>query len=69
VRGRGVVFSPDGKRLAGTVRVLDALAGQESLTLSDSGRAVAFSPDGFRLCTLGNRELKIKEAKPLPAMH
>jgi hypothetical protein len=64
-----VVVSPDGKRLTKTERVLDARAGQESLTLSDSGRAVAFSPDGFRLCTLRNRELKIKEATPLPAMH
>ena len=52
-----MAFSPDGKRLASvsfdqTVKVWDAITGQESLTLKGhSGHvmSVAFSPDGKRL--------------------
>src|SRR5271165_1387085 len=55
----GVAYSPDGKRLAtagqdGTAKVLDALSGQELLTLhGHSGHVygVAYSPDGTRLAT------------------
>src|SRR5262249_16426364 len=57
--GEGVVFSPDGKRLANTgcerdrgvhtVKVWDAQTGQELLSIRGAGRSVAFSPDGQRL--------------------
>jgi WD40 repeat protein len=59
---RGVVFSPDGKRLAGgaydetvfapAVKVWDAQTGQELLSLkghTSNVSSAAFSPDGQRL--------------------
>ena len=71
---RDVAFSSDGKRLAsaswdGTVKVWDALTGQELLTLpigADAG-SVAFSPDGHRLAS-GRRDgtVMIWDATPLP---
>jgi CHAT domain/WD domain, G-beta repeat len=54
----GVVFSPDGTRLAtasddNTARIWDATTGQELTRVSHEGRVVgvAFSPDGTRLAT------------------
>src|SRR5262249_47367131 len=61
--GTRVIFSPDGKRLAGgatrdhTVRIWDAQTGQplRSLTVrhgnADPGFSLAFSPNGKRLAT------------------
>src|SRR5262249_42901925 len=54
-----VAFSPDGRRLATasddeTVRVWDAVTGQEALALKGHTRevtSVAFSPDGKRLAS------------------
>lgn len=56
---QGIVYSPDGKRLAtasndGTAKVWDAATGKELLTLvghSAQVKDVAFSPDGTRLAT------------------
>src|SRR5262249_35059734 len=56
---RSVASSPDGKRLAsasqdGTVKVWDAISGQEALTLqghTSTVYSVAFSPDGQRLAS------------------
>ena len=50
-----LAYSSDGRRLAsasddGTVRIWDAIAGQESLCLPEA-RKLAFSPDGRRLVT------------------
>ena len=58
-----MAFSPDGKRLASasrdqTVKVWDAVTGQEILTLKGhtSGvTSVAFSPDGKRLASAAPR--------------
>jgi WD40 repeat protein len=57
--GRGLAFSPDGKRLASatgdnTVKVWDARTGQELLALGKHTgpiTSVAFSPDGQRLAS------------------
>jgi WD40 repeat protein/serine/threonine protein kinase len=52
LKGNGpLVFSPDGKRLAGAGKVWDAQTGQELLTLQGGGRSLAFSPDGKRLAS------------------
>jgi WD40 repeat protein/serine/threonine protein kinase len=64
---RGVVFSPDGRRLASaswdaTVKVWDAASGQEMLTFrghQDRVNGVAFSPDGRRLAS-SSRDLTVK---------
>jgi WD40 repeat protein len=62
----GVVFSPDGKRLAsagddGAVKVWDAVTGQELLTLR--GRhGVAFSPDGRRLALADATAVRVCDA-------
>lgn len=53
----GIVFSPDGTRLATAsqdgARVWDAATGEELLLLNDDGAiyGIAFSPDGTRLAT------------------
>ena len=55
----GVAFSPDGRRIASasddrTVKVWDAVTGQETLTLKGHTNgvvSVAFSPDGRRLAS------------------
>ncbi len=54
----GIVFSPDGKRLAttsydGSARVWDAASGKELLRLQHDAEVteIAFSPDGTRLAT------------------
>jgi WD40 repeat protein len=55
----GVCFSPDGKRLASasndmTVKVWDAVTGQQALTLKGQTNivvSVCFSPDGKRLAS------------------
>jgi WD40 repeat protein len=66
-----VAFSPDGKRLASasmdrTVKVWDAAAGQEVLTLkghTDQVQSVAFSPDGKRLASASmDRTVKVWDA-------
>jgi len=66
-----VAFSPDGKWLAtrsfdGTVKLWDAGAGQELLTLkghSDVVHSVAFSPDGKRLASgSADRTVKLWDA-------
>ena len=65
--GKGLVFSPDGKKLAGwrtsytgnthtTLKVWDAANGHELLTIKDFPRVLirlAFSPDGTRIATAG----------------
>jgi WD40 repeat protein len=62
---RGVCFSPDGRRLAGSfyneVKVWDAATGQEVLSLQGhrhSVAAVCFSPDGQRVASLTGGEIR-----------
>jgi WD40 repeat protein len=71
----GVIFSPDGKRLASasgdkTVKIWDTQTGQvlHSLKGLDSGvRSVAFSADAKRLAgSRANGTVTIWEATPLP---
>jgi WD40 repeat protein len=67
----GVAFSPDGRRLASashdrTVKVWDALTGQEIRTLQgpDYVNSVAFSPDGRRLaCAATDPTVKVWDAQ------
>jgi WD40 repeat protein len=52
----GVSWSPDGRRLAsasgdGAVKVWDARAGKEILTIKGAGGGVSWSPDGRRLAS------------------
>jgi eukaryotic-like serine/threonine-protein kinase len=57
----GVVFSPDGQRIAsslldGTIRIWDTTSGKEVVTLKankEAVRSVCFSPDGKRLVSAG----------------
>jgi WD40 repeat protein len=70
---RSVVFSPDGKRLAGafldhTVKVWDAQTGDELFILKGHSAPVngaAFSPDGSRLASAsGDKTVKVWDARP-----
>src|SRR5262249_26333576 len=77
-RMNGVVFSPDGRRLATggsdtTVQIWDAQTGAELLTFRGHGQevhCVAFSPDGRLLASAGGqvldlsgREVKVWDAQ------
>ncbi len=71
----GLVFSPDGRRLAScgnedkTVRIWDPVNGQEILTLrghSFNCQGVAFSPDGNRIASAGaDGTIRIWDASPV----
>jgi WD40 repeat protein len=71
-RVMGLVYSPDGKRLATgggdeTLKVWDVTTGQEILTLAGHGNpvtGVAFSPDGRLLASSSRSEVKIWDATP-----
>lgn len=67
-----VVFGPDGTRIAtggsGTVKIWDAITGQETLTLKRAwGESIAFSPDGTRIASPNHdgRTVKIWDARPV----
>jgi hypothetical protein len=69
-----VAFSPDGQRLASaswdrTVKLWDAAAGRETLTLTghtDPVSSVAFSPDGQRLASASwDGTVKLWDATPI----
>src|SRR5262249_31413937 len=69
-----MVFSPDGKRLAGgdmfykTVKVWDAQTGEELFAFKADVQSMAFSPDGHRLVSSSNDgPVTIWDATPLPA--
>jgi WD40 repeat protein/serine/threonine protein kinase len=66
----GVAYSPDGTRLAsasadGTVKVWDAITGQELLTLrghTGAVGAVAYSPDGKQLASASDKTVRLWDA-------
>jgi tetratricopeptide (TPR) repeat protein len=70
-----VAFSPDGRRLAsasgdGTVKVWEAMTGQEILSLSGHFGGVwkvAFSPDGQRIASASIDGMRVWDARPLTA--
>jgi len=65
-----VAFSPDGKRVAGSLKVWDTQTGQKLLTLQGHTGAIfhiVISPDGNRLASASADSVKIWDATPLPA--
>src|SRR5262249_5898995 len=66
--GKGVIFSPDGKRLVmpgpdGVVRMWDVSAGREVFSLKDARPNVTFSPDGRRLAaSVGDAAVGVRDA-------
>src|SRR5262249_31935669 len=70
----GVAYSPDGHRITSasedeTVKVWDAVTGQELLTLrghTDQVYTVAFSPDGRRIASAGqDKTVKVWNGTPV----
>src|SRR5262249_8034248 len=71
---RGVVFSPDGRRLASagldqSIKLWDTATGQEVLTLRghiDNVFCLAFSPDGHRLASASlDKTVRVWDARPV----